>query len=351
MPSSDFQSRLEVPIFGEVAGAQAASIGASRLELNCSGSYALGGTTPTESSLFALRSALSFHGANRPAIRIMIRPRGPPPPPATASPQSDSQAQTEQQQQQQQQQKQPLQDFIYTPAELATMADSIREFAASGLLDPALGDGFVFGVLRSPPGRDGRSEKEEAEGAVVELDVAQNRRLVELARPFKCVLHRAVDDVFSSCVRLAGLRAGAGIDAAGTTASAAAGAGGDGDGDGDGRRGQRLVETGVEEMMRQVKSCGFDGMLTSGGKGRAVDNVGCLKAVIAAAGRHGVEVIVGGGVRSGNLGRLMDGLGEVGGSVWCHSSCLKVDAEAKEMFDVEEARGLVEGLRSAGWGL
>ncbi|KXX75715.1 Copper homeostasis protein CutC [Madurella mycetomatis] len=341
MPSG-FRSRLEVPIFGEIPGAQAAYVGTSRLELNRSGSYAAGGTTPTVSELLALLSALCSHGTSRPAIRIMIRPRGPPlpspksnpkpPTPTAESPKPNLQAQTAHQQQ-------TFQDFIYTPAELATMAASIREFTSSGLLSPELGDGFVFGVLRKPlpgpPSRKGWGE------AAVEIDIEQNRRLVELARPFRCVLHRAVDDVFSSLLCLTGSEGGSGgVDA------------GDGDGvrDGDGRKGEQVIEAGVDEVMGQVRSCGFDGMLTSGGKGRAVDHIGCLKAVVVAGGRQGVEVIVGGGVRSGNLRRLMDGLGDVGGSVWYHSSCLEVGAEVGERFDVDEAKDLIDGLKNAGLG-
>jgi copper homeostasis protein CutC len=191
------------------------------------------------------------------------------------------------------------------------MAASIKEFTSSGLLSPGRGDGFVFGVL-----------KRNEETGKVELDVQRNRELVALATAstttsrssnsegegglgFKCVLHRAVDDLLT----------------------------------GDG------AEVEVGRVMEEVRKCGFDGVLTSGGRGRAVDNIGRLKDVVDSAGREGVEVIVGGGLRWENLRGLVDGLsGENGleGGVWFHSSCL--DNEGR--FDQEEAQGLAEEMRN-----
>ena len=204
----------------------------------------------------------------------MIRPRGPPP--RTTS--------------------QPVQDFLYTPAELATMESSITSFSSSGLLDPARGDGFVFGLLTDEGGR-------------LELDGQGNTLLVELAKQggFTCVLHRAVDEVLSS-------------------------------------------EVDVEGVMEGVRRCGFEGVLTSGGRGRAVENLERLGEVVEAGRREGVEVVVGGGVRRSNLGGLIEGLG-VGNRVWFHSSCLGEGGR----FDEEEARGLGEelgrlGLQLAGSG-
>lgn len=227
----------------------------------------------------------------------MIRPRGPPPPP---SPSEGHHHPT----------PPPPQDFLYTPAELSAMAASIREFAASGMLDAARGDGFVFGLLRVDP----------ATGAV-ELDEVGNRALVEVARGggeggggkeggYKCILHRAVDELLS----------------------------GDGDGIGGG---------GVGKLMEKVERCGFDGMLTSAGRGRAVDNMGRMREVVEVARKVGVEVVVGGGVRRGNSKGLVEGLGgkvEAGEGVWLHSSCLG----NRERFDEQEARGLVEELTALG---
>jgi hypothetical protein len=62
--------------------------------------------------------------------------------------------------------------------------------------------------------------------------------------------------------------------------------------------------------------------------------------------RGGVEVVVGGGVRSGNLRGLVEGLGEGGRGegVWFHSSCFG----GGEGFDEEEARTLAEEMGDMG---
>ncbi|AEO56308.1 hypothetical protein MYCTH_48078 [Thermothelomyces thermophilus ATCC 42464] len=321
--------RLEVPIFGPDDGLLAVSLGARRLELNRAGSYALGGTTPTLSELAALLSSLGASDRRpRPAIRIMIRPRGPPKsatstiiPNNTAIITTDDtggdQASDRAPEPTTTPRQRPDQDFLYTPSELAAMAASIRAFAASGLLSPRHGDGFVFGALRL--GDDGRR---------LELDVERNRELVSLGegegeRPpsprLACVLHRAVDDLLSSSSCL----------------------GGDDDN--------------IEGVMRSVRECGFDGVLTSGGRGPALGNLEGLKGVIgsgaaAAAEAKGLEVIVGGGVRRGNLDALVHGLKRgtgndaLGEMVWFHSSCLGPDGR----LDEQEARALAEQLWRSG---
>ncbi|KAK4242257.1 copper homeostasis protein CutC [Achaetomium macrosporum] len=290
---------LEVPIFGSDAGALAARLGVSRLELNRAGSYAQGGTTPTLDELTALLSSLSRD--NRPTIRIMIRPRGPPSSPSPATSPGRSQDHEE------------AQDFIYTPEEFTTMADSITEFTSSGLLDASKGDGFVFGILR----RRGLD-------SALALDRERNIELVTTVRNagFKAVLHRAVDALLS-------------------------------------QRGSESGKEVVERVMEAVRECRFDGMLTSGGLGSAVGNVVRLREVVSAAETERVEVIVGGGVRRGNLRVLIEGLGpglagrngqaETRG-VWFHSSCLKAGVDAQEVFDQEEARGLADDLRALGLG-
>ncbi|KAK4104760.1 hypothetical protein N658DRAFT_513572 [Parathielavia hyrcaniae] len=283
---------LEVPIFGPDDGPLAASLGASRLELNRAGSYALGGTTPTLAELSALLSSLTNNTSphapaptnmNRPTIRIMIRPRGPPTT-TTNTPQ----------------------DFVYTSDEFSTMAFSIKEFVSSGLLSPEHGDGFVFGILRDDDSVGGGGGG--GGGGGLGLDVERNRELVALATSrreselgFECVLHRAVDDL---------------LDGVGS-------------------------ESEVGKVMEEVRRCGFYGVLTSGGRGRAVDHVERLKSVVDVAGENGVEVIVGGGVRRGNVRELEGGIRGEGGprdGVWFHSSCLGSEGS----FDREEAEGLVK---------
>ncbi|KAK4251061.1 copper homeostasis CutC domain-containing protein [Corynascus novoguineensis] len=349
MANDKARLRLEVPIFGPDDGLLAVSMGASRLELNRAGSYALGGTTPTLAELAALLSSLGTSSRQhrpRPTIRIMIRPRGPPQTTittttntttittATITADHASTDLTITGLQQQGDGQQRLQDFLYTPAEFAAMAASVREFATSGLLSARHGDGFVFGVLHHANGQD-RNQDQNEDPAVVkessqrrlELDVERNRELVRLVSGsgeykagevtdgagsgLACVLHRAVDDLLS------------------------------------------CSEGDVGGVMERLNECRFDGVLTSGGRGNAVGNVDGLREVVESVTRTGsgmgTEVIVGGGVRKGNLGALVkglrkDGSNELGERVWFHSSCLGADGK----FDTEEARGLAEELRRLG---
>ncbi|KAL2197496.1 copper homeostasis CutC domain-containing protein [Corynascus similis CBS 632.67] len=316
--------RLEVPIFGPEDGLLAVSMGASRLELNRAGSYALGGTTPTLAELAALLSSLgtsSKQHCPRPTIRIMIRPRGPPqttiPTTTTTAADHASTDPTITGQQQQGDGQQRLQDFLYTPAEFTAMVASVREFATSGLLSARHGDGFVF---------DPAVVKESSQRRL-ELDMERNRELIQLVHgsgehkerevtdgaesELACVLHRAVDDLLS------------------------------------------CSEDDVGGVMDSLKDCMFDGVLTSGGRGNAAGNVDGLREVVETVTRTEsgmrTEVIIGGGVRKGNLAALIEGLtkdgsNELGERVWFHSSCLGADGK----FDTEEARGLAEELRRLG---
>ncbi|KAK3378497.1 CutC family protein [Podospora didyma] len=300
-PSSAPRSgpRLEIPIFGADTGVLAASLGARRIELNRAGSYAVGGTTPTLAELTSLITALSSSSlsqSKRCCVRVMIRPRG------------------KQQQQQQ--------DFIYSDAEFASMRNTVLRVAEQGLLDPDRGDGFVFGVLKVKSGGSGGT------GGAVEVDVDRSRELVRLAAPFRCVFHRAFDDLFAPA---AGVR------------------GGDGDGSDE-----------VGDALRRVKGAGFNGVLTSGGPGNAVDNKERLGKILRVARELGVEVIVGGGVRSENVRGLAEGMelgssdaageggddgdeGEAAPAVWFHSSCFAAKGDDGVVgFDPNEVRGMVK---------
>ncbi|KAI1825084.1 hypothetical protein F4861DRAFT_212937 [Xylaria intraflava] len=248
---------LEIPAFGAPAAVRAAASGATRIELNAQGSYAQGGITPTSQDL------ARFAAAADPAVsvRVMIRPRGPP---ASGG-----------------------RDFVYSEAEIEGMEASIRGFLALGLLCPERGDGFVFGVLA-----------EDGVGERCWVDVERCARLVVAARPFRCVFHRAFDEVVSACPGAWG----AGLEA--------------------------------------VAACGFDGILTSGGVGRAVDHISVLGDIIRKARDLRVEIIVGGGVRTGNVGELTRGLGGAG-LAWLHSACLRPGGEDVDPAEVE---GLVARL-------
>ncbi|KAI8958654.1 hypothetical protein F5Y11DRAFT_335594 [Daldinia sp. FL1419] len=252
----------------------AIKLGASRIELNASGSYPDGGLTPS------LEDLEHVSPANVP-LRVMIRPRGPP-----SGPQA--------------------RDFIYSHEEFEQMEASIQRFKGSGLLNEERGDGFVFGILEEP--------QNAAEDSIRSRKCCVNRdrcsRLVDAARPFKAVFHRAFDEIVSCGDREA--------------------ATGD----------LQTWQTGLDD----VAACGFNGILTSGGLGNAIHNVAMLDKIITRAGTLGIEIIVGGGVRKHNINQLCDQLKlkERGSSTYVHSACLsKADSE---YVDADEVTGIISQL-------
>lgn len=187
-------------------------------------------------------------------------------------------------------------DFIYRDEELDAMEASMEQFKRSRFLDLERGDGFVFGAVRETG----------AEG-VVDVDSGVGRRFVEAAKPYKIVFHRAFDAVI-----------------------------GVGGGDEELSRGKA--------WLRELVQLGFDGVLTSGGPGNAAGNSETLKAIVANAGDD-IEIIVGGGVRSGNVGKLVDtiSLRNDGKASWVHSSCLLGDGS--EEVDVGELQNILAQVR------
>ena len=244
---------LELAVFSPADALAAQTLGASRIELNAPGSYPSGGLTPPLAVLAALSPQLRI------PMRVMIRPRGPP--------------------------ANPHPDFIYTSVELDAMRASIAEIKASGTMDVARGDGFVFGILRS-----------DGDGAL-EIDEEKCAELVELARPVPCVFHRAFDPL-PDC------------------------------------------EAGVDVLVR----CGFAGLLTAGGVkgGGCVGNLTRLDRICERAGGR-IEVVAGGGVRHHNVNALT--ASALGGAerrgTWVHSAALKSDGSG---MDEEEVQKLLTEL-------
>lgn len=248
---------LEVPVFSPSSAHTAIRLGASRIEYNASGSYPEGGLTPKN-----LADLGGFSSSGIP-IRIMIRPRGPP----------DA----------------PEPDFIYSDQEVTLMKEDILGFRESKLLNADRGDGFVFGILKS-----------SQVGHLI-VDMERNKSLVQLARPYRCVFHRAFDDLIGSL--------------SGTAGS-------------------------WEQALEDVIACGFDAILTSGGPGRAPDNIKVVKEVIAAANGR-IEIIVGGGVRSQNVRDIAESIGDSKGA-WFHSSCLTSSSGAE--VDEGEVQNILREL-------
>jgi copper homeostasis protein len=184
-------------------------------------------------------------------------------------------------------------DFVYDDEELGNMKESIEQFVDSGYIEAGDGDGFVFGVLKE--GENG-----------VEVDIERNKALVEAAAGHPCTFHRAFDGLIA--------------DGEGMTAEA--------------------HTMRVEKAVEDVAACGFSAVLTSGGPGKAAEHAGTLAAVREKA-RGRFELIVGGGVRSGNVRGVIGVLGPEEGGLWAHASCL---AAGEENLDVAEVGGLLSQL-------
>ena len=127
--------------------------------------------------------------------------------------------------------------------------------------------------------------------------------LVEAARGFACVFHRAFDDVVGSLAGVAGDM--------------------------------------PEQELRVLRGCGFAGVLTSGGPGNAARHVRELGLIVERA-PEGLEIVMGGGVRSGNV-REMGAAMRDGEGRWLHSSCLSF-TDGVGAFDFQEAENLVQLL-------
>lgn len=235
---------LEVAVFSAADAILASSQGCQRIELNAPGSYPSGGLTPPVSELATASASLGHV-----PLRVMIRP-------TIASPD----------------------DFVYTADDFASMKASITSFIASGSMNLARGDGFVFGIVRLLP--DGRPV----------VDVESCSELVRLAAPFPCVFHRAFDAVL--------------------------GAGGPKDKDT------------MASALHDLVLCGVKGLLTSGAPGSHADHLDRLTLLVRLIKPEGIQLVVGGGVRPDNATRAVEKLaGDGSNSVWLHSACLAPNSD------------------------
>ncbi|KAL1903128.1 hypothetical protein Sste5346_000412 [Sporothrix stenoceras] len=209
-------------------------------------------------------------------------------------------------------------DFLYSDEEFREMRSDLEAFVESGLLQATRGDGFVFGILA----RDG-----DDSSSLLRIDTDRNRQLVQAAEPYACVFHRAFDSVLGKDL------------------------------------------TSAEEGLAALRDCGFAGVLTAGGPGSrgAIEHADSLKKLVSAeravagsaqARPHAsIELVVGGGVRSSNVGELAKAIlaAEEGGHtsvVSFHSSCLEDSAAATakgaegETISAEEVERIHKALAS-----
>ncbi|RDA85062.1 hypothetical protein CP532_3110 [Ophiocordyceps camponoti-leonardi (nom. inval.)] len=153
---------LEVAVYDPYAPFYAQQAGASRIELNAQGSYAVGGLTPTVDNVKYVRPRISV------GLHITIRPR---PAPEDGSP-----------------------DYVYTTDEIEEMIESMEKFKNAGVLNPFRGDRFVLGALRKAIDY----EMEENSTSVVRIDEHACRALLHAAKPFGCFFSHAFDHVVES---------------------------------------------------------------------------------------------------------------------------------------------------------
>lgn len=98
----------------------------------------------------------------------------------------------------------------------------------------------------------------------------------------------------------------------------------------------------LEHELEALVEAGFKAVLTSGGEPDAVRGKETLKSLVEKAGNR-IEIVVGGGVRSGNVKKLK----EITGARWFHSSAI-VGEDGGQIASMEEVASLREILDSQG---
>jgi len=189
-------SKIEIACFNPESAMIAFENGADRIEL-CDG-LAEGGTTPDFETVKQLRAKINI------PVFVMIRPRGG--------------------------------DFTYSDTEFKQMKNDLTQLKSLQV------DGFVFGIL---------DENDE-------VNLEQNKELVELAKPYPCTFHRAFD---------------------------------------------RAKDLG--NSLEKVIECGFTTILTSGQKPNVSEGKENLKKLVEQSDGR-IEILVGGGLRSTNIEEIRD---------------------------------------------
>lgn len=221
--------KLEIACFNLESALIAQKAGADRVEL-CA-DMSVGGITPTIEIIQQARENLSID------LYVMIRPRGG--------------------------------DFVYNMNEIMFMYLTILEFKDVGV------KGFVFGVLTNGK----------------KIDIAVNKSLVELAKPFPCTFHRAFDEVLD-----------------------------------------------YKQALEDVISCGFSTILTSGTFPNVMEGKEVLKQLVIQANNR-IEIMPGGGLRSTNISELNVKVN----ANWYHSSAI---TDGSEIANLEEITQLKNKLQS-----
>ncbi|MFP7657522.1 copper homeostasis protein CutC [Chryseobacterium proteolyticum] len=216
-------SKIEIACFNPHSAIVAFENGADRIEL-CDG-LSEGGTTPDFETTKKLREKINI------PVFVMIRPRGG--------------------------------NFTYTNEEFEQMKSELTQLKSHNV------DGFVFGIL---------DENDE-------VNMEQNKTLVEIAYPLPCTFHRAFDRA-----------------------------------------------KGLESSLEKVISCGFKTILTSGQKPNVSEGKENLKKLVELSNGR-IEILVGGGLRSTNIQDIR----EFTNAAYFHSSAI---TDGGQFADADEVIAL-----------
>ena len=206
-------AQLEIASFNLNSALIAQENGADRIEL-CAG-IEFGGTTPSVEMTQQARANLTID------LLVMIRPRGG--------------------------------NFVYSKAEFEQMKSEIQTLKKLNV------DGFVFGILNKD----------------YSINIAKNRELVNLAKPFPCTFHRGFDEVSDAF-----------------------------------------------KSLEDVIDCGFQTILTSGQKPNVVEGANQLAALIEKADNR-ITIMPGGGLRSSNIAEIQ----QKTKAIFYHSSAITNGSE------------------------
>ena len=202
------KNHLEIACFNIASAIIAQRAGANRIEF-CA-DMNVGGITPKLEDFILLKSKIHI------PIFVMIRPRGG--------------------------------NFVYSMEEFEQMKNDILQFKNAGA------DGFVFGIF---------TKKKE-------VDISQNKKLVELANPLPCTFHRAFDEI-----------------------------------------------TNQMEALDTLIECGFSTILTSGNAKNAMEGLASLQALVLKA-NNKICIMLGGGIRANHIEMLKENIT----TNWFHSSAV-----------------------------
>ena len=213
-------NKLEIACFNLDAAVIAQENGADRVEL-CA-EMEVGGTTPNYEITKQVRELLTID------LNVMIRPRGG--------------------------------NFVYSDAEFQQMKNEILEFKKIGV------NGFVFGILNENNS----------------INTIQNKKLVELAKPFPCTFHRAFDEVSDAF-----------------------------------------------QSLEEIIDCGFQTILSSGQQPNVMEGFNQLAELVVKANNR-ITIMPGGGLRSANT----EFIREKTKATFYHSSAITDESETANAKEI-----------------